>query len=120
MRGLATGERLMKYPMSAYLLAIVFFLVATPCNALICDGGIVSDGDTQVDVLRRCGPPTFVTQPDKIYTDWGDSVRQTTVVHWIYNLGPGKFIRTITFTGGRVTDIEEGDYGYLKNEKGLQ
>ena len=106
--------------MSAYLLVIFLILLATPCNAIICDGGIVSEGDTQDDVLRRCGAPTVLTQPDKTYPDWDDSVRQTTVIHWIYILGPGKFIRTITFTGGRVTDIEEGDYGYLKNEKGSQ
>jgi hypothetical protein len=104
MKGLVRGGRLMKRPMSASLVTIVLGLLATPCNAIICDGGIVSEGNTQVDVLRRCG----------------DSVSQTTVIHWIYNLGPGKFIRTITFTGDRVTDIEEGDYGYLKNEKGFQ
>jgi hypothetical protein len=120
MKGLVRGGRLMKRPMSASLVTIVLGLLATPCNAIICDGGIVSEGNTQVDVLRRCGPPTFVTQPDKTCTDWDDSVSQTTVIHWIYNLGPGKFIRTITFTGDRVTDIEEGDYGYLKNEKGFQ
>jgi hypothetical protein len=102
----------MKCPMSAYLLAIALVLLATPCNALICDGGIVSEGDTQDDVLKRGGPPTFVTQPDKSYTDWDDSARQTAVIYWIYNLGPRKFIRTITFRGGRVSDIEEGDYGH--------
>ena len=44
--------------------------------------------------------------------DQGDYVRQSTVVQWIYNFGPRRFIRTITFVGGRVSDIEEGDYGY--------
>ena len=31
---------------------------------------------------------------------------------WIYNLGPGKFIRIITFRNGKIWNIESGDYGF--------
>lgn len=98
--------------MKLLLASIAFLMTALPCHAFFCDGGVVAQGDSQIDVLKRCGPPTFRTEPDKVYIDRGGYVRQTTVIQWIYNPGPRQFIRTITFTGGRVTDIEEGDYGY--------
>ena len=98
--------------MKQFLLTIVLVLLALPCYAFFCDGGVVAEGDTQIDVLKRCGPPTFRTAPDKVYIDRGGYVRQTTVIQWIYNPGPRRFIRTITFVGGYVSDIDEGDYGY--------
>ena len=91
--------------MKSLLVAIIFVLLALPCHAFFCDGGVVAEGDTQVDVLKRCGPPTFRTNPDKVYIDQGGYVRQTTVTQWIYNPGPRRFIRTITFVGGYVSDI---------------
>ena len=98
--------------MKQFLLTIVLVLLALPRFAFFCDGGVVAEGDSQTDVLRRCGPPTFRTAPDKVYIDRGGYVRQTTVIQWIYNPGPRRFIRTITFVGGYVSDIDEGDYGY--------
>jgi hypothetical protein len=93
-------------------MSILLVLIALPCRAFFCDGGVVAEGDSQIDVLKRCGTPTFRTVPDKVYIDRGGYVRQTTVIQWIYNPGPMQFIRTITFVGGYVSDIEEGDYGY--------
>ncbi len=98
--------------MKSILMTIVLLSIALPCHAFFCGGGVVTEGDTQIEVLKRCGPPTFQTAPDKIYIGRGGYVRQTTVIQWIYNPGPRQFIRTVTFVGGRVTDIEEGDYGY--------
>ena len=98
--------------MKPLLMAIVLALIALPCQAFFCDGGVVAEGDSQIDVLKRCGAPTFRAGPDKVYVDRGGYVRQTTVIQWIYNPGPRRFIRTITFMGGYVSDIEEGDYGY--------
>jgi hypothetical protein len=98
--------------MKPHLMAIAFVLVALPCHAFFCDGGVVAEGDSQIEVLKRCGLPSFQTEPDRVYTGGVGYIRQTTIVQWIYNPGPRRFIRTITFVGGRVSDIEEGDYGY--------
>jgi len=35
-----------------------------------------------------------------------------TVEEWEYNLGPGRFIRYLTFENGRLIKITTGDYGY--------
>ena len=35
-----------------------------------------------------------------------------TVEEWEYNLGPGRFIRYLTFESGRLIKINTGDYGY--------
>jgi len=35
-----------------------------------------------------------------------------TVEEWEYNLGPGSFIRYLTFENGRLIKITTGDYGY--------
>ena len=98
--------------MKPLLISIVLSLIALPCQAFFCDGGVVAEGDSQIDVFKRCGAPTFRTEPDNVYIRRGGHVRQTTVVQWIYNPGPRRFIRRITFVGGYVSDIEEGDYGY--------
>jgi hypothetical protein len=98
--------------MKSLTLSLALLLFAVPCHGFFCDGGVVAEGDTQIEVLKRCGPPTFRTEPDRLYIHREGSVRQTNVIQWIYNPGPRQFIRTITFVGGYVTDIEEGDYGY--------
>jgi len=98
--------------MKSFLMSILLLSIALPGHAFFCDGGVVTQGNTQIEVLKRCGPPTFRTVPDKIYINRGGYVIETTMTQWIYNPGPRQFIRTITFVGGRVTDIEEGDYGY--------
>lgn len=98
--------------MKTLLVTLALLWIALPCRAFFCDGGVVAEGDAQVEVLKRCGPPDFVTEPDRVYTRRGGAVRQSTVIQWIYNPGPRQFIRTLTFEGGRVTEIELGDYGY--------
>jgi len=82
---------------------------------MFCDQWVVSEGDTQVEVLKRCGEPDYVTSPDCRYVGTRGrhiDVWRTTVVDWIYNFGPRQFIYTLTFEGGRVVRIESGDYGW--------
>ncbi len=101
--------------MKTLLLTITLALTAQPCFGMFCDQGVVSEGDTQMDVLKRCGDPDYVTSPDYRYSGTRGrevNVRRTTVVDWIYNFGPRQFIYTVTFEGGRVVRIEPGDYGW--------
>jgi len=82
---------------------------------MFCDNGVVAEGHTQVEVLKRCGEPDYVKSPECRYIGTGGRhvvVRRTTVVDWIYNFGPRQFIYTVTFEGGRVVRIESGDYGW--------
>jgi hypothetical protein len=34
-----------------------------------------------------------------------------TVEDWVYDLGPGRFVRTFTFRNGRLVAIQTGGYG---------
>jgi len=34
---------------------------------------------------------------------------------WTYNFGPNQFICTVILKNGRVTNIQVGDYGYIKH-----
>jgi len=100
--------------MKTLLLTVALALVGQPCFGMFCDDSLISKGDTQMEVLKRCGDPDYVTSPDYRYsgtTGHHVNVRRTTVVDWIYNFGPRRFIYTVTFEGGRVVQIESGDYG---------
>jgi hypothetical protein len=101
--------------MKTFLFTVSLTLVAQPCLGMFCDNGVVAEGDTQMEVLKRCGDPDYVTNPDYRYVGSRGShvnVKRTTVVDWIYNFGPMRFIYTVTFEGGRVVRIEAGDYGW--------
>ncbi len=101
--------------MKKLLLTVALALAGTPCLAMFCDNGVISEGDTQIEVLKRCGDPDYVTSPEYRYEGTGGrhtDVRRTTVIDWIYNFGPRRFLYTVTFEGGRVVQIEPGDYGW--------
>jgi hypothetical protein len=55
----------------------------------------VEVGDSMESVMANCGPPTL-------------SEGET----WFYNQGSASFTTKIVFFNGRITAIEEGDYGF--------
>ena len=61
-----------------------------------CRGGLVSIGDSRISVLEKCGEPTYEE-------DFGNV--------WIYDYGPEKFVRYITFVKDRVERPQMGGYG---------
>lgn len=84
-------------------------------------GRRVEVGDRKIDVLLKCGRPTFTekkkedqfhsifSERDKIFEERQYDV---TFEEWTYNLGPNNFIYFIEFENGKVRKIESGDYGY--------
>ena len=111
-------------------LSILFFVASHVLAAdLICGSNIISLGDRQYDVRRKCGNPTHVESWEELRVKRDLGVHffppgeeppgaplfvkvLVTVEEWEYNLGPGKFIRYLTFENGRLTKITTGDYGY--------
>jgi hypothetical protein len=109
---------------------ILLFLVASSASAsdFTCGSDIISPGDRKFDVLRKCGNPdnVEVREEVRIKRDLGDHLflpgeeppgflfakELVTVEEWEYNLGPGRFIRYLTFENGRLIKITTGDYGY--------
>ena len=86
--------------MKTLLLTATLAALGAPCFAMFCDEGIVSEGDTQIEVLKRCGEPDYVATPEVRYSGISGrrfEGRRTPVMDWIYNFGPRRFIYTVTF-----------------------
>jgi hypothetical protein len=69
-------------------------------SSLECDGGTVSQGDSEDSVRDKCGDPQKVTQRDV------DSP-----IIWFYNFGPTEFVYYVSFTNKIVERIQMGGYG---------
>jgi hypothetical protein len=110
---------------TAVLLAFLL-LAAIPAldrfaYALDCTGGIISIGDSRFDLLKKCGEPDFKDFHDEeFFEHFGRGVGRKiiiTVEEWTYNFGTNQFMRIVTLKNGKVWDIREGGYGYLKDAK---
>jgi len=108
--------------LSAAVLAMVLMVPfgeagnARAADTLRCGNRLVHDGDTQDEVFRRCGPPTFrnfSTELISFETAGGFVVtKQVPVETWTYNRGPREFVRYLKFRDGRLVRIVAGGYGY--------
>jgi hypothetical protein len=83
---------------------------ATEMGTMTCRDGIVSLGDTQPEVLHKCGEPVFRNQWEEAGVD--RFLRVATVAEWTYNFGPNEFMYLVRFVNGRVTRIQSRDRGY--------
>jgi len=109
------------------ILILLFFVgtADTAVAAFRCGPKLVTIGDTKVDVLGKCGEPTFseITSVVSEGRDEGrlpygktrDRVTQT-IEKWTYNCGPHNFIKVLVFRGGILKDIETGGYGYGESD----
>ncbi len=90
-------------------------------STLSCAGGIVSVGDSRVDLLAKCGEPDHKESHEEAVSERLDpGVRQKTYItveDWTYNYGPTQFMRIVTLRNGKVSHIEAGNYGYTKGAK---
>ncbi len=102
-----------------------------------CGTKIVTRGDPQAKVIKHCGEPTSTsrryaeraghlpwrarygrgtaTQPDPLHRQpYNYRYFRTEVVieDWLYNLGPNKLMRKITFENGEVRKVETLGRGY--------
>lgn len=90
--------------------------VSQEAYALRCNGGLITVGDAKLTVEKKCGEPTWVDRwgeqivalPD---TDFERSISRINE-RWIYNFGPTRFLRIISFRDGKVTHIDTGSRGF--------
>jgi hypothetical protein len=87
---------------TAALTLVILLCVTSAAYGFRCGTYIVSIGDNKLQVLQKCGEPTF---KELIKTD-GFIVEK-----WYYDCGSQRFIQTLTFSGGYLQAIEAGDYG---------
>jgi len=90
-------------------------------DSIRCEGGIVSLGDTKLDLLGKCGHAALVERVaeerggalvrdgEQVFSSQTASV---TVERWTYNFGPRRFTQIVRVEGGRVAAIDRGSYGY--------
>lgn len=113
------------------LLAVFTLVGCAPAAALYCGGSIVQAGDTQQEVVQKCGQPAdaavmFGMRPGGgwspwlkdhplianygIYYDLAPFAAGVTE-EWIYNFGPTRMMPRLIFENGVLTTIRYHGYG---------
>jgi hypothetical protein len=103
------------------VLLLCLILTATPAAALRCGTSVVSEGDSTLRLLERCGEPTQVERfehqapvkrydplHERYYTDYAAEPYEI----WTYNFGPRRLITHIRVRHGKIERIDTGGYGY--------
>jgi hypothetical protein len=87
----------------------------TSALAMTCGTCFIVEGQSEFEVLRLCGRPTWTTNRfDFAPTNPGfmpGAPFLAPVEDWIYDRGSTKFMEKLTFSNGRVIRIETLGYG---------
>ncbi len=78
-------------------------------DSIRCDGGIVSVGDSRLDLVAKCGLPAM-QEAEAITSSVVDAA--LVIERWTYNFGPDRFLVIVSLRGGKVIAVERGGYGY--------
>jgi hypothetical protein len=106
-------------------MALFWLLMATAqtAGAFYCGHDLVMEGDYKLQVLQRCGEPTYaqhrveyrtvVIRGSGIYQPGLDIIRQEPVEidEWTYDFGPHRIMKGLYFENGRLLTIKELGYG---------
>lgn len=111
------------------LLALLLVLLSSTSLAMRCGNRLIQEGDTKLEVVRKCGQPSFVEgsgviereeeviaadqlQQKLLLIGRQQQRRSQPVETWHYNCGTNRFSRLLTFVGPYLQRIETGDQGY--------
>jgi hypothetical protein len=84
---------------------------------------LACEGDSKFDVVRKCGKPDYEEETSQVTSGQFGSTREKRtkeggftsstekIEKLYYNCGQGRFIRILTFRGGSLVTIENGDRG---------
>jgi hypothetical protein len=119
-----TRAALVQHRRPALLALAIPLLLGLPgaarAEGLECRGRLVSEGDSKVDLLGKCGEPTRRDQrEEERATLLFDPTSQTSVEkrvrvvveQWTYDQGSNRFVRFVTLENGKVRRVETGGYG---------
>jgi hypothetical protein len=98
-------------------------LLAAPAaasdNGFRCGAKIVRSGETQDDVMLKCGDPdasrTWTeTQTESVWIGGRRVERSVPVEYseWKYDFGRNRLVRYLLFVQGRLRDVTTGSYGH--------
>jgi hypothetical protein len=106
------------------LVALILAAGCYPALALYCGSQLILEGMSKLQVLQRCGEPSYheswpiydqMKISDPRSTSSGTVVIIATPVgvmdHWIYNWGPGSFMQRLIFQNGALVSIGSLGYG---------
>jgi hypothetical protein len=113
-------------PLAAAALALLAAAPPAAADSIRCAGGIVSTGDSKLDLLAKCGPATLVDRVEarrsQVVTSGSAApaalaagalaASSEAVETWTYDLGPSQFVRLVTIERGRVVRVETAGHGY--------
>jgi hypothetical protein len=112
-------------------LANLLMMGPASAAAMRCGTRLVTDGDTQEEVVRNCGEPVqtnsrFITRASTYYNKRTSQTQLTNerggyyfseeilIEEWIFNFGRNKLMRKVTFENGIVVDVDTLKYGYAR------
>ena len=101
------------------VVAIVAWPAAGHAESLRCEGGSVSEGDSRLSLLYKCGEPVLrdsfcspVYYPGTLEVIPEPYAQQVVpclpVEAWLYERGPGQLAATVYLRSGRVQSIRYG------------
>ncbi len=112
------------FVLACMVIAGVFFLGHSSPAFADC----AMSGDLMWDVVQNCGEPSWVEAgqqrtfgqyfvPHRMRDGWlveGPVIGEVPVdvEQWVYNYGPTRFVRILTFQNGILKSISRGGYGY--------
>lgn len=114
------------------VVAVAAMLLPFSAQAMRCGTVLITKGDVQAKVVRYCGEPVqtqeryalrsgFYARSGLVYNGTSGSSKQryypygryeVLVEEWVFNFGPNKLMRQVTFENGVVVDVETLGYGY--------
>lgn len=112
----------MKYlfPCMAYMIMMILLPAGSYADSISCDGGIVSTGDTSVELIMKCGQPEWKdSRTEEIVERLDKGFRRTTLItieDWTYNFGEAQFLRIVTLRNGVIAGIRTGQRGTGKEQ----
>jgi hypothetical protein len=114
--------------MSCLVLPLWGLDAETACMSCISKTGssyteLACEGDSKFDVIRKCGKPDYEEESGSVSSGEFGATRQkgikqggfsssTEKIEKVYfNCGQGRFVKVLSFRGGTLITIEEGDRG---------
>jgi len=103
---------------AAAIVAVLAPFAAGAADGMSCPGGVISVGDSRLDLLGKCGQPTLVEARPAQVAEWvGDRVQGAsrtvtiTLETWTYDLGSSRLVQYVKLEAGKVVNVRSGGYG---------
>ncbi|MFP4031612.1 MAG: DUF2845 domain-containing protein, partial [Desulfococcaceae bacterium] len=105
----------------AALVVLLHLIHAPSALALRCDGAIIDEGTSKPEVFHRCGEPYWQerrvveTLERKGREVW--NVRSDVIEEWLYNFGPTRLLRILTFENGTLKKVRTAGHGFVASSR---